>query len=217
MTEACNFKAQTIHRFLKWNKDTNSFQINEYNKSKVKLLIIDEASMIDVLLFYNLLKGVSVNCKIILVGDSNQLPSVGAGNLLGDIIESNKINICKLEKLYRQKEGSNIITLANDIKDGILNKNIFNVDESLKLIECSDIDLLDEVGKIAKNYKDYNYNEFQVLAPMYKGINGIDNINNKLQEIFNNKVTKSININNEIYKINDKVIELNNMPDENIF
>ncbi len=217
MTEACNFKAQTIHRFLKWNKDTNSFQINEYNKSKVKLLIIDEASMIDVLLFYNLLKGVSVNCKIILVGDSNQLPSVGAGNLLGDIIESNKINICKLEKLYRQKEGSNIITLANDIKDGILNKNIFNVDESLKLIECSDIDLLDEVGKIAKNYKENNYKDFQVLAPMYKGINGIDNINNKLQEIFNNKVTKSININNEIYKINDKVIELNNMPDENIF
>ena len=89
MSEETLFPASTIHRFLKWNKEANKFQINEYHKSKVEFIIVDEASMVDTLLFSSLLKGISVNTKIILVGDDEQLPSVGAGNLLHDLIASN--------------------------------------------------------------------------------------------------------------------------------
>lgn len=97
MSEATFYKASTIHRFLKWNKDNDSFQVNEYNKSKVSFVLIDEASMIDTYLFSNLLKGLSVNTKIILVGDADQLPSVGPGQILHDIIASNMLDVCYLK------------------------------------------------------------------------------------------------------------------------
>ena len=84
MSETTLLKASTIHRFLKWNKDNDTFQVNEYNKSKVEFVLVDEASMIDTYLFSNLLRGLSVNTKIILVGDYDQLPSVGPGQTLGN-------------------------------------------------------------------------------------------------------------------------------------
>lgn len=217
MSEACNFPASTIHRFLKWNKDDNTFQVNEYHKSNAKLVILDEASMVDTLLFSSLLKGLSVNTSIILVGDENQLPSVGAGNVLGDIISSGKISVSRLSKLYRQSEGSNIITLASNMRDGILDKEIFNKDKSLTFIASSEDDLLKKITDISLNYKDVSYKKFEVLAPMYKGLNGIDMINYNLEKSFNTKASKEIVINGETYKEGDKVIELTNMPDENVF
>ena len=217
MSEACNFSASTIHRFLKWNKDDDTFLINEYHKSKASLVILDEASMVDTLLFACLLRGLSVNCKIILVGDENQLPSVGAGNVLSDIISSDKINVCKLEKLYRQKEGSNIITLASNIRNGVLDKSIFNVDDSLTFIKSDEEDLIRNILEVSKNFKDASYKEFEILAPMYKGLNGIDNINNIIEKEFNKKGSKSIIINGEMYKEGDKVLQLTNMPDEGVY
>lgn len=219
MSEQTLLNASTIHRFLKWNKDLNTFQINEYNKSKVEFVLIDEASMLDTYLFASLLKGLSVNAKIILVGDVDQLPSVGPGQVLSDLITSGKTNVCILTELYRQKENSNIINLAYDIKKGQINKEIFNKQEDLTLIECSNDDVQTKIEEISCTYLDYSHKSFQVLAPMYKTINGIDNINDHLQQIFNEKssLKKEIMIANTIYREHDKVIQLTNMPDDNVY
>jgi len=122
MSESTLLRASTIHRFLKWSRETNKFQVNEYNKSKVEFVIIDEASMIDTYLMASLLKGLSANCKIVLVGDDHQLPSVGPGDVLHDLIESNTLEVVKLTELYRQGEDSNIISLAYDIRKKKINR-----------------------------------------------------------------------------------------------
>lgn len=217
LTEKSLFPASTIHSFLKWNKEADKFAINEYNKSDAKLVIIDEASMIDVLLFSSLLKGLRNDTRIIMVGDYDQLPSVGPGQLLKDLIESNILNTISLKELYRQGEDSSIITLAHDINSGIIDDSIFNINPDLSFISSSNI--VDVLREIAEAYKDVSYNDFQVLVPMYKGINGIDNLNKVLQDIFNPK-SKSKNelvVGDVTYRECDKVLQLVNMPEERIF
>ena len=219
MSEATNMPSSTIHRFLKWNKDTNKFQVNEYSKSNVEFVVIDEASMIDTYLFSNLLKGLKVNTKIILVGDVDQLPSVGPGQVLYDLITSEKVNICRLSTLYRQESGSNITHLAYDIKDGNIDFTLFNKEADLTFIECDKSEVLYNMNKIASAYLDYSHKNFQILAPMYKTENGIDAINRTLQELFNppKALKKEIQIGEETYREGDKVIQLANMPEENVY
>lgn len=219
MSETTLLEASTIHRFLHWNKDLNRFQVNEYNKSKVEFVIIDEASMIDTILFSNLLKGLSVRTKIVLVGDVDQLPSVGPGQVLYDLIESNKLNVVRLNELYRQKENSNIISLAYDIKNNSINKANFNVEDDLTFISCKASDVIEKTREVAETYLDYSYKKFQVLVPMYKTICGIDNMNEALGEIYNpkQKNKKEIKIGEEIFREKDKVIQLTNMPDDNVY
>ena len=219
MMEAVNLPSQTIHRFLKWNKDQNKFGVNEHNKSKVKMVIIDEFSMVDTYLFDNLLKGLKYDTKIILVGDYHQLPSVGSGQLLKDLIESEKFNCIKLETLYRQRENSNIISFAHDINHGVFNDNYFNHDDDLTFIQTDNYNLMDKLSELCYAYKDYPYNKFQIMAPMYKTINGIDNLNMIVQNIFNpkDKYKEEITIGDIVYREGDKVIELVNMPDDNVY
>lgn len=218
MSESTMLPALTIHRFLKWNKDNNRFAVNEYAKSEVKMVIVDEFSMVDTLLFDNLLKGLLYDTKIILVGDYNQLPSVGTGQLLKDMIESEKINVVQLKELYRQQENSNIISLAYQINENNLTTAIFNQQEDLTFVPVPSMALKQKVLEISSLYKK-NSNSFQVLAPMYKTINGIDLLNSSLQEVFNPKAKtkKEILINGVLYREKDKVIQLTNMPDENVF
>ncbi len=212
-------KAVTIHRFLKWNKDTNLFAINEYNKSDAQMVIIDETSMVDILLFDNLLKGLHVGTKIILVGDDNQLPSVGPGQILKDMIESEKIPVVKLKELYRQEEGSSIIRLAYNIQNNNVEATPFNQKDDLSFLPCDEYHLKDTVKRIAEEYKTKDYKQFQVLAPMYKTLNGIDILNKELQAIFNppSKNKKELLINDVYFREDDKVIQLTNMPDDNVF
>ena len=219
ISESTHLKSSTIHRFLKWQKETNKFQVNEYNKSRVEFVIIDEASMIDTYLMANLLKGISKNCKIIIVGDEEQLPSVGPGQVLHDLISSEKLNVIKLNELYRQGKDSNIITLAYDIRNGNLETDIFNKEEDLTFIECSPNNLINNLKEVATTYKDLSYKDFQILAPMYKTLYGIDEINNNLQMIFNekDKNKKEILVGDTIFREQDKVIQLTNMPEENIY
>lgn len=218
IAESTLIPATTIHRFLKWNKENNKFSVNEFNKSNVKMVIIDEFSMVDTMLFHNLLNGLRYDTKIILVGDYNQLPSVGPGQLLKDMIESNCLNVVELKELYRQKENSNIINLAYQIKEDALDTSLFNVNEDLEFIPVPVNILKDKVIEIASLYKN-NLDSFQVLAPMYKGISGIDILNSCMQEVFNKKDKKKneILINNVLFRENDKVIQLTNMPDDNVF
>ena len=219
MSETSGLRASTIHRFLKWSKETNKFQVNEYNKSKVEFIIIDEASMIDTYLMASLLRGISANCKIVMVGDDHQLPSVGPGQLLHDLIDSGKLPVVKLEQLYRQGADSNIISLAYDIRNGCVKRDIFNEEDDLTFIPSSPEEVISNIMEISETYKDYNYKDFQILAPMYKTICGIDEINNKLQDIFNpkSKTKKEIRIGEVAFREGDKVIQLTNMPDDNVY
>ena len=219
MTESTGLRASTIHRFLKWQKETNKFQVNERNKSDVEIVIIDEASMIDTYLLASLLKGISANCRVIMVGDDHQLPSVGPGQVLHDLIDSEKLPVIKLEQLYRQGKDSNIISLAYDIRNGSIDEGLFNEEEDLTFIKCDPISVINNVMEICNTYKDYSYKDFQVLAPMYKGLVGIDEINKSLQDIFNpkSKNKKEIEIGEVIFREGDKVIQLTNMPDDNVY
>lgn len=219
MSEATGLKSSTIHRFLKWQKETNKFQVNEYNKSKVEFVIIDEASMIDTYLMASLLKGISVNTKVILVGDDQQLPSVGPGQILHDLISSEKLSVVKLTELYRQGKDSKIITLAYDIRKGQVNQDVFNIAEDLTFINCPVNEVIPNIVEIATVYKDISYKNFQILAPMYKTLVGIDEINKNVQSIFNPKTKnqQEINVGEVTFKEGDKVIQLTNMPEENVY
>ncbi len=219
MTETTLLRASTIHRFLKWQKETNKFQVNEYNKSKVEFVIIDEASMIDTYLMASLLKGISANCKIVMVGDDHQLPSVGPGQVLHDLIQSEKLPVIKLTELYRQGKDSNILSLAYDIRKGTINEKIFNVGDDLTFIKSSPDQVINNILEITDTYKDLSYKDFQILCPMYKTIAGIDEINNHIQKKFNKKAKdkKEIATSEVIFREGDKVIQLTNMPDENVY
>ena len=211
--------ASTIHRFLKWNKDTNRFQINEYNKSDVKLVIIDEVSMIDTILLESLLKGLRYDTRIILVGDAKQLPSVGAGDVLKDIIESDIFPVIKLKRLYRQNNDSSIVSLAYDINNQDIDYSIFNKTNDLIFYMADSINLKDNLKTITYKYLKTDYHDFQIMAPIYKTLNGIDNLNLLMQEIFNPKSPNKneIIIYDTLYREGDKVLQLLNMPDDNIY
>ena len=216
MSEVTNFEASTIHRFLKWNKDTNRFQINEYNKSSVSFVIIDEASMIDTMLLANLLKGLKSSCHIIFVGDANQLPSVAAGDVLNDMIESKELPVYALKNWHRQGSDSKIIPFAHRINEGILDRELLNSGSDLEFIPCKDNEIIEVIGNVCKDYNSY---DLQVLAPIYKNRNGIYAINDHLQKLWNPKSPskKEIEGTESIYREKDKVIQLSNMKDESVF
>lgn len=221
IAEQTLLKASTIHRFLKWNKEDNTFNINEYNKSNTKFVIIDESSMIDVYLMHSLFLGLKDNTKIILIGDYNQLPSVGPGQILKDIVDSNMVNIVKLNTLYRQDENSNINQFAYNIIDNNFSYDFLNRGDDLIFIEANNDNIKDYLKDIIIKYKnnlDSDFNKFITLAPVYKGDNGIDDLNMFMQDIINPKGNKNeILIDGMVYRCGDKVIELVNMVDENVF
>ncbi len=221
MSESTLLPASTIHRFLKWNKDTDEFMINEYNPDYSNLIIVDEVSMIDSRLMSSLLRGLTNNIKLVLVGDYNQLPSVGAGNVLKDLIESDLIDVVELDLLYRQDEYSYIPVLANEIKNDTLDEDFLKEKEDYKFLECPNDLILPSLVNIVKKVisKGYDYKRVQIMAPMYAGVNGIDNINKVLQDVFNpiDLKKREIKYGDIIYRENDKVLQLVNDPDNNVF
>ena len=221
LSEATGYPATTIHRFLKWNKETNTFAIDEYNKDYSKLIIVDEVSMIDEQLLDSLFKGLTDNIKIVLVGDYNQLPSVAPGQVLKDLIESDAIKTIHLEELYRQSKNSYINTLANEIKNDDLSPNFLDQKSDYTFLECSSHSIRTNLINLSKQIleKGYDYKSVQIMAPLYKGENGIDILNRDLQQIFNPKDQEKgeLKVGDVIFRENDKVLQLVNMPDENIF
>jgi len=217
--EATGFKASTIHKFLKYNKETNDFGINKDNLSDAKFIIIDECSMIDMFLFRSLLEGLSKSIKIILVGDYNQLPSILPGEILKDLIKCSKVPLIELSELYRQKEDSYIVNFANEIKDGNLT-DYLSKRSDYSFIKCNKFNIENMIIEVCKKAinKDYSYKDIQVLIPMYRGINGIDNINNKLQEVFNKKSSnkKEFEYNGVIFREKDKILQTKNISDYDV-
>lgn len=221
MMESTNLPASTIHRFLKWDKEENAFLIDENHKDYSKLIIVDEVSMLDTELMCALLKGLTNNIRLVLVGDINQLPSVGPGNILKDLIESDLIKTIYLDLLYRQSEESYIPILAEEIKNNDLNESFITKKDDFLFLECSKEQIVPSIKKLCNQLVEKGYNEKRaiVLAPMYAGVNGIDNLNKKLQNIFNpSSIEKEEIIVGEVtYREQDKILQLVNMPDENVF
>ena len=221
MSESTNLPASTIHRFLKWNKQFDEFMVNEYNPDYSNLVIVDEVSMIDNRLMNSLLRGLTNNIKLVLVGDYNQLPSVGSGNVLKDLIDSDIVDTVELDLLYRQDEYSYIPVLANEIKNETLEEDFLVDRDDYKFLECHSDVIIPSLVNIVKKVisKGYDYKRVQIMAPMYAGVNGIDNINKVLQDVFNpvelNK--KEIKYGDIIYRENDKILQLVNDPDNNVF
>lgn len=220
LSESTNLPASTIHRFLKWNRESNTFNVNEYNPDFSNLIIVDEVSMIDIELMNNLLKGLTNNIKLILVGDYNQLPSVGPGMLLKDLIDSEVVDTVKLDVLYRQKENSYIPILADEIRSDNLG-DFLSTKDDYTFLTCNSASIISNLKKICKQTidKGYDYKREQIMAPMYAGINGIDNLNKELQSIFNpaSKDKKEVKYGDVIYREGDKVLQLVNDPDNNVF
>lgn len=219
LTEITGIKAVTIHSLLKWDLHSNVFSVNENNPLSGQLLIVDEFSMVDNYLLHQLLRASQKIGQIIFIGDDDQLPSVGPGNILKDLIDTNLVNTIRLNKIYRQSEQSNIVKLAHHIKNNEDISNDFTGDVTFYSVNDYNIkNAILEYIKIAKN-NGYDNDDIQVLSPMYQGINGIDNLNILLQEYFNpaEENLKEMRVGKTVYRENDKILQLKNQNDDNVF
>ncbi len=223
MAELTDCQARTIHSLLGYNMESGKFAKDENDPILADLLIVDEFSMVDNLLFYNLLKACGAVRKIIIIGDSDQLPSVNSGALLRDFIDCDLFKVVKLEKIYRQKEGSDIITLASDIR--LEQCDEINTENDIRFYQCDPVEarrLILQVVERAVNSFDNQFEGFmnvQVLAPKYKGPNGIDNLNVELQKKFNpySPAKKQLKVGYRTFRENDKILQLKNQPDDDVY
>lgn len=221
MTEATGISAKTIHRLLEYNPD-KGFQKNTENTLKGDVLIIDESSMIDIVMMNSILKAVPASMTVIMVGDVDQLPSINAGNVLRDMIESSVIPTVKLEKVYRQAKQSKIIENAHKINQGIFPTLKSTHDSDFFFIEESNPKKLQNLIRdlvTRRLPKFYNVNpkeDIFVLAPTQKGDLGVEYLNLMLQDALNNS-TYFINYKGRKFKVNDKVMQIQNNYDKDVY
>ena len=223
MNETTGHPAQTIHRLLKYEPGKGGFSYNQNNPLETDVLIVDEASMIDIYLMYNLIKAIPKHALIVLVGDINQLPSIGPGNVLRDMISSGQFKTVILDEIFRQAKQSKIITNAHlinhgkmpNLQNGSLNNDFFFVQKD---------DPEQIVGMIIRLCKEripakFNLdpkNDIQVLSPAHKGITGVANLNKVLQKAIN-PIGKQIQRGDKILRVNDKVMQIKNNYDKDVF
>ena len=224
MSETTNHEAKTIHRMLEYSIQKGGFQKNDEYPLDCDLLIVDEASMIDTILMHHLLKAVPPRATLILVGDVNQLPSVGAGNVLKDIIASGAIPVVELNEIFRQARESLIIVNAHKINNGLLpslepsGKRLDDFyfieqedpEEVLRII----LELTRE--RIPKRFGLDPVDDIQVLTPMHKGVVGAGNLNVELQKALNPGEGGVVR-GNRNYRVNDKVMQIKNNYDKEVF
>lgn len=221
MAESTGLPAVTIHRLLGWN-GTGTFERDEEHPLEGKILIVDETSMVDIWLAHQLFKALPEHIQVIIVGDEDQLPSVGPGQVLKDLLDSACIPTVKLKDIYRQAEGSSIIELAHEMKKGQLPANLLVPQGDRSFIKCSSSQIPQAIEKIVLNAKNKGFApmDIQVLAPMYRGPAGIDRLNAILQEILNpnpDGTRKELKFGDVTYRIGDKVLQLVNQPESNVF
>ncbi|GGG84013.1 ATP-dependent RecD-like DNA helicase [Staphylococcus pragensis] len=219
LQESTGLEAMTIHRLIGWNQDTQPEDILD-NEINAKLIIIDEMSMVDTWLFHQFLNAVPLDAQIILVGDEDQLPSVGPGQIFKDLIDSNALPRVNLTEVYRQQDGSSIIDLAHRMKHGE-SIDITKRYHDRSFINCNVDQIPDVVEKVVSSAvnKGYDMSDIQVLAPMYKGSAGIKRLNQVLQNILNpkNDDVREIEFGDIKFRKGDKVLQLMNRPNDNIF
>lgn len=219
LADATGLEAMTIHRLIGWNQDTSPEDILD-NEISAKLIIIDEMSMVDTWLFHQFMSAVPIDAQVILVGDEDQLPSVGPGQVFKDLIDSKVIPRVNLTEVYRQQDGSSIIELAHRMKLGE-SIDITQRFHDRNFINCSTDQIPSVVEKVVSSAvnKGYDMSDIQVLAPMYKGSAGIKKLNTVLQHILNpkEKDTREIEFGDVFFRKGDKVLQLVNRPSDNIF
>lgn len=222
MTEITGKKAYTIHSLLEYDIRAGGFKKNKESPLDCDLIVIDEASMIDTKLMFSLLWAIPTHARVIFVGDINQLPSVGPGNVLKDIIDSRCVPVTMLNEIFRQAAGSQIVKNAHLINSGRLpemnndeNSDFFFVDSfdpeaAIKQI----LSLITQ--RIPKKYRFHPIDDIQVLAPMKKGVLGTGNLNTILQETLNPKDNPLIRFGQK-FAVDDKVMQIRNNYDKNVF
>lgn len=221
MTESTGREAKTIHRLLEMGiseDDESVFEKGESSPLDCDVIIIDEASMIDIILMQNLLKAINLGTRLIIVGDVDQLPSVGPGNVLKDLIESDYIKVVRLKEIFRQGSESLIVVNAHRINEGqmpLLNQKdrdfFFISEDNQERIANTIMDLINR--RLPKFNKSWNkLKDMQVLTPMRKGVLGVTNLNTKLQEMFNasSKDKKEKTSRDIIFREGDKVMQTKN-------
>ncbi len=225
MSETTGHKAVTIHRLLGFEPSTGTFRYNQDHPLKAKLLILDEVSMIDILLFHHLLKAIHPTASLIMVGDMDQLPSVGAGNVIRDLIYSNAIPTTKLDQIFRQAKRSLIVLNAHKINNGEFpiipkpdkaKKNDFYFIEDEKMDHIVGMIEFLVSKRIPERYGILPH-QIQVITPMHKGLLGTHNLNQRLQEKINPKKGESINAFGFNYRPGDRVMQLQNNYDKDVF
>ncbi|ADH60311.1 helicase, RecD/TraA family [Thermoanaerobacter mathranii subsp. mathranii str. A3] len=220
ITEATGKEAKTIHRLLEYTyseEEGKGFNKNEKDPLKYDVIIIDEASMVDILLMNALLKALPIGAKLILVGDADQLPSVGAGNVLRDIIDSGIVKVIRLKEIFRQQKQSLIVVNAHKINNGEYptyndkNSDFFFInantqEDILKTI----LELV--INRLPKAYGFHPINDIQVLTPMRKGIIGVHNLNLELQKALNphDKTKPEKTMKEFVFRVGDKVMQIKN-------
>ena len=223
MSEATGHEARTLHRLLEYSMKKGGFQKDHKHPLPCELLIVDEASMIDTILMHHLLKAIPLQATFILVGDIHQLPSVGAGNVLKDIIASHAIPVVKLDKIFRQARESRIIVNAHRINGGKMplsqnpgeNSDFFFIEQEDPEQVLNTI--LDLAGKRVPEYFGLDpMNDIQVLTPMHRGVVGAGNLNLALQNRLNQN-TQGIERGNRTFRMGDKVMQIKNNYDKEVF
>lgn len=220
LSDSTGVEAKTIHRALEVGGEyaggASRFLHNENNTLKVNAVIVDEVSMVDVMLMSSLLKALPRDARLVLVGDKDQLPSVGAGNVLGDILKSEIFPVTMLTKIYRQTDDSLIISNAHMINSGVMpvidnkSRDFFFEQKS----ELSDIHkaIIDMVTERIPSFAKVESTQIQVLAPLKAGVCGIDNLNHTLQEILNPPSQRKMEVvvGSTVFREGDKVMQTSN-------
>jgi exodeoxyribonuclease V alpha subunit len=222
LTEATEHEAFTIHRLLGYSP-AEGFQYDDDNPLEVDMLIVDEASMIDLMLFYHLLKALPPEAHLMLVGDVDQLPSVGAGNVLRDVIDSGAAFVTRLDTIFRQSEQSHIVVNAHRVNQGEMphtdNKSadfyFFGEEDPARTAEL----VVDVVRNRLPNKFGYDpLNDVQVIAPMYRGPSGVNALNDALQAALNsNRRLAEKTLNGRVFRVGDKVMQTKNNYDKEVF
>ena len=222
MTEGTGRYAVTLHRLLEFNPQTMSFTHNEQNALKLSYLIIDEASMIDIFLAHSLLKALPLNAHLILIGDIDQLPSVGAGNFLQDLIKSKKITTTRLQYIFRQAHNSLITYNAHRVNQGEF--PVYKADNTLQDYEFLKLDAPEQLEQALnsifttklKRYGIKTQNAL-VLSPMNRGTAGTQHINHYLQGILNGSPKEQLTRMGTVLKVDDRVMQIKNNYDKHVY
>lgn len=223
MTEATGYEAKTIHKILDFNPVNLKYRKNSKDKLECDVLIIDEASMVDIFLFANLLLATNKETRIIIVGDKNQIPSIDMGNLLNDLIESNSIETTELKKIERTSLNSDIVNVSSDIINKNLNNQYNNGDyffiESDNDFKTNSLLKTIIQERIEKAFNIDCYKDLQVLTPINDSDIGSNLLNKQLQPILNKNYDneKTIQFGDKEFSVGDKVIQIRNNYDKEIF
>lgn len=220
MSEATGMEAKTIHRLLEYNPQ-DGYKRNDENPLEGDALIVDECSMIDIILMYNLMKAIPEHMRLVMVGDIDQLPSVGAGNVLRDIIESEKIPVIRLTRIFRQAQSSRIVMSAHAINQGRFPDISNGMNTDFFFIKKEDPEqVADEIVKLVRDRLPKAYKQplcnIQVLTPMQRSVVGAGNLNTVLQQALNHN-TLSLSRGGNTYKLGDRVMQIRNNYDKNVF